>query len=187
MDQPVIPLDLYRMFFGKEDLWYLAEIAVRTSIVLTYTFALLRWVGHRAVGQLSLIEFLLVIALGAAVGDALFYPNTPLAHALLVITLVVLFDKTLDALSVRFPPFSDYLTGKPICVVRNGVAEETALEEANLPLSELHEQLRLKGVTNLGQVAMAYLETNGRISVVMTSKSKAMAGQAIVPPVENAR
>jgi uncharacterized membrane protein YcaP (DUF421 family) len=44
---------------------------------------LVRWVGGRGVAQLSLIEFLLVIAPGSAVGDALFYPEVPLLHAML--------------------------------------------------------------------------------------------------------
>ena len=73
---------------------------------------------------------LLVIALGSAVGDSMFYPDVPMIHALLVITVVVGFDKTLDSVASRSAKFSNYLTGKPACLVRNGVMEIEALEQA---------------------------------------------------------
>jgi uncharacterized membrane protein YcaP (DUF421 family) len=185
MDQPVVPLDLVRMFFGTQEPLFLVEIVVRTLVILAYTLLLLRWVGHRAVGQLSLIEFLLVIALGSAVGDSMFYPDVPIVHALLVITVVVVFDKTLDWIASRSATFSDYLTGKPSRLVRNGVVEIDALEEADMALSERHEQLRLAGVTNLGQVASAYLETNGRVSIFRRPRSETAPGLPILPPIED--
>jgi uncharacterized membrane protein YcaP (DUF421 family) len=184
MGEAAVPLELVRMFFGEEEPLFLVEIVVRTLTVLVYTLVLLRWIGHRAIGQLSLVEFLLVIGLGSAVGDAMFYPDTPLAHALLVITVVVVFDKVMDWLAARSSTFSDYLTGKPIALVENGIVDEDALCNANMAVSELHEELRLSGVTNLGEVARAYLETNGHLSVVRKAKGDTTAGLAIVPPIE---
>ena len=73
-----------RMFLGDEPPLFLIEILFRTLVIYAYTFILLRWLGSRTIGQLSTIEFLLVIALGSAVGDAMFYPDVPLVHALLV-------------------------------------------------------------------------------------------------------
>lgn len=64
---------------------------------------LLRWLGSRTIGQLSTIEFLLVIALGSAVGDAMFYPDVPLIHALLVVMVVVVANKLLDLPAARRP------------------------------------------------------------------------------------
>lgn len=184
MDQPAIPFDLARMLLGNHPPFYLAEVAFRTILVLTYTLALLRWVGHRAIGQLSLVEFLLVIALGSAVGDALFYPDTPLAPALLAITLVVFFDKSLDWLAAHSPGFATFLTGKPIALVNDGVADMGALKAANFAVCELHENLRMRDVTNMGQVEHAYLETNGQVTVVKRPEGAPAPGLAIVPPLE---
>ena len=88
MEQPVEPFDLMRMLVGGQPPLFFAEIVLRTLIVYAYTFGLVRWLGGRSVAQLSVIEFLLVIALGSAVGDAMFYPDVPLLHAMLVITPV---------------------------------------------------------------------------------------------------
>lgn len=75
MDEPVVAFDLGRMLLGDDPPLFLAEILVRTLIIYGWTLLLLRWVGGRSIAQLSIIEFLLVIALGSAVGDALFYPR----------------------------------------------------------------------------------------------------------------
>src|SRR5690606_22718215 len=98
MDQAITILDWKRMLLGDEPPLYLLEIFIRTLIIYAYTLGLLRWLGSRTIGQLSTVEFLLVIALGSAVGDAMFYPDVPLIHALLVVTIVVLANKGLDVL-----------------------------------------------------------------------------------------
>jgi uncharacterized membrane protein YcaP (DUF421 family) len=77
------------MLWGDEPPLFLLEIVFRTMVIYGYTMALMRWLGSRTIGQLSSIEFLLVIALGSAVGDAMFYPDVPLLHAIAVITVVV--------------------------------------------------------------------------------------------------
>ena len=89
MDQPVTPFDLQRMFLGEQPLLFYAEILVRTLIIYAYTLVMIRWIGGRGVAQLSMVEFVLVIALGSAVGDAMFYPDVPLLAAMLVIALWV--------------------------------------------------------------------------------------------------
>src|SRR5690349_11505750 len=93
----------------------------RTLIVYVYALLLLRWLGSRTIGQLSTIEFLLVIALGSAVGDAMFYPDVPLLHALLVVTIVVLANKGLDMLIARFKTAERVIDGMPEEAIRDGV------------------------------------------------------------------
>jgi uncharacterized membrane protein YcaP (DUF421 family) len=89
LEQAIQAFDWRRMLWGDEPPLFLLEIVFRTMVIYGYTMALMRWLGSRTIGQLSSIEFLLVIALGSAVGDAMFYPDVPLLHAIAVITVVV--------------------------------------------------------------------------------------------------
>lgn len=180
MENPVAAFDLQRMIFGDEPLLFLLEIAFRTTVIYVYTFILIRWIGSRSVAQLSLVEFLLVIALGSAVGDAMFYPEVPLIHAMLVITVVILLDKTLTYLVARQPAIEDILEGKTVQIIDDGTMNCEALKRQSMGHDELFEQLRLKDVTQLGEVRAAYLETNGSVSVFKQAKPR--PGLAIVPP-----
>jgi len=91
----VQPFDLTKMFLGDISWLFTLEIVFRTCVIYLYTVWLTRWISKRAIGQLSLVEFLLVIALGSAVGDPMFYPDVPILHGIIVITIVVLIDRGL--------------------------------------------------------------------------------------------
>ena len=182
MDEAIQALDWHRMFLGDEPPLFLLEIAVRSAIIYVYTLALLRWLGSRTIGQLSTIEFLLVIALGSAVGDAMFYPDVPLAHALLVITIVVVANKALDKTIAKSATAERVIDGVPVEVVRDGVVNSEFLDHSDLSQGELFQQLRQSGVMQLGEVARAYLETNGTLTVIRAKKIA--PGLPIVPPWE---
>lgn len=182
MEQSVQVFDWGRMLFGDEPPVFLLEIAFRTTVIYVYALLLLRWLGSRTIGQLSTIEFLLVIALGSAVGDAMFYADVPLLHAMLVITIVVLANKGLDIVIGRSPSAERLIDGIPAEAVRDGVVNARFLASSNLSESELFQLLRAHGVTQLGEVARAYLETNGTLSVFKAEKSK--PGLPITPPWE---
>lgn len=182
MEQSVQAFDWGRMLFGDEPPVFLLEIAFRTTVIYVYALLLLRWLGSRAIGQLSTVEFLLVIALGSAVGDAMFYADVPLLHAMLVITVVVLANKGLDIVIGRSPSAEQLIDGIPAEAVRDGVVNRKFLASSNLSQSELFQQLRGHGVTQLGEVARAYLETDGTLSVFKTENTR--PGLPITPPWE---
>ncbi|MGR3552412.1 DUF421 domain-containing protein, partial [Paracoccus sp. (in: a-proteobacteria)] len=120
MDQPVTPFDLQRMFLGEQPLLFYAEILVRTLIIYAYTLVMIRWIGGRGVAQLSMVEFVLVIALGSAVGDAMFYPDVPLLAAMLVITGVIGMNKVLDLLILRSDSAKHMIDGRAVALVHDG-------------------------------------------------------------------
>ncbi|WEJ33190.1 YetF domain-containing protein [Devosia sp. SD17-2] len=183
MEQAVSELDWQRMLIGDDSAIVFVEILIRTVIIYGYTLALLRWLGGRAIGQLSTVEFLLVIALGSAVGDAMFYPDVPLLHAMAVVTLVVLANKGLDMAMARNRAFERALDGAPKEAVRQGVILASFLKDKALTTNELAQQLRQRGIEHLGQVEHAYVETDG-VLTVFKSAPQARPGLPIVPPWE---
>jgi uncharacterized membrane protein YcaP (DUF421 family) len=182
LDDPVTAFDLQRMIFGTEPPWFLLEIVVRTLIIYGWALVLLRWLGSRTIGQLSTIEFLLVIALGSAVGDAMFYPDVPLLHALLVVTVVILLNKGLDILVARSKAAERVLDGTPEELIRDGVICKSFLASTSMGVSELFQELRERGIEHLGQVARAYVEPDGVLTVFRAKEER--PGLPIVPPFE---
>lgn len=181
MDQAV-PFDLERMIFGIHPALFYMEIAVRVVVIWLWTVVLLRWVGGRSISQMSVVEFLLVIALGSAVGDAMFYPDVPLLHAMLVILLVVLADKVIDIAFRKWTRAKRLVDGSPTEVMRDGHIRAAGLDKQGVGATEVKELLRLKGVRNLGQVELAFMEPSGSLSVFPYSTPR--PGLAIVPPQE---
>ncbi|WP_458790130.1 DUF421 domain-containing protein [Yoonia sp. MH D7] len=172
MSEPVIPFDLVRMFLGTEPALFYFEIIFRTCLVYAYALLLIRWVGGRGIAQMSTVEFLLVIALGSAVGDVMFYPEVPLFHAMLVITVIVVINKVLDTLIYRYSAVEKAIDGKTAEVIRDGVVNIDTLRHHKIGKSELFECLRKEGYVNLGEVRRAYLETSGRFSFFKAEDSR---------------
>lgn len=182
----IIPFDLTRMVFGTAPPLFYLEILTRILIIWVWTLALLRWIGGRSVAQLSLTEFLLVIALGSAVGDGLFYPDVPLFHAMAAILLVVLCDKALDFLMGRSRRAKRLLDGQPVAVLRDGRLICTALKAQSLNGDEVFERLRLEGIQNLAELRLAYLEPSGRYSLLRSDEAGLGLQIMPVPPVDGA-
>lgn len=182
MDQ-IVPFDLERMFVGTEPILFYLEIIVRTVIIYAYALLLLRWLGSRTVGQLSTVEFLLVIALGSAIGDPMLGPDVPLLQAMLVVTLVVGINKLLDLLIARFKSAERIIDGTPEKVVDDGVICPDFLKSTSMGTSQLFQQLRERGIDQLGQVVHAYIESDGNLTVFRRPDA-GRPGLSIVPPWE---
>lgn len=183
MEAAITAFDLKRMLIGDDPPLFMLEIVVRTLIIYAYTLLLLRWLGSRAIGQLSTVEFLLVIALGSAVGDAMFYPEVPLLHAMLVVTIVVFANKLLDIMIGRSGKAEQFLDGSPREAIRDGVIVPDFLRSSSLSRYELFQELREEGIEQLGEVRRAYIEKDGQVTV-FKHRGKARPGLRIVPPNE---
>jgi uncharacterized membrane protein YcaP (DUF421 family) len=67
-------------------------------------------------------------------------------------------------------------------VIRDGAVNLAGLAARNLAPGELYEMLRLKEVSNLGQIRRAYVEGGGAISILRFDV--AQPGLALIPPPE---
>lgn len=181
--ETIIPFDWVRLFLGEDPPLFYLEIVFRILVIWTWTMGLLRWIGGRSISQLSVVEFLLVIALGSAVGDAMFYPEVPLIHAMLVIALLVTLDKAVDCAIRRYRVAKRIIDGHPVAILRDGVILCDGLSVRQLGSLELMEMLRLRGVENLASLRAVYLEPSGQLSIFPAREST--PGLSIVPPREN--
>ncbi len=182
MPEPIVPFDLTRLFFGSAPWFFYAEILFRCVLIYGYTLVLLRWIGGRSISQLSMVEFLLVIALGSAVGDTMFYPQVPLLHALLAITVVIIIAKVIDVVTRRSERLNALVDGSPVEILRDGVIQVQALSDRGMSTAEIKSVLRIAGHQNLGEVRAAYVEPSGQVSVFPATKTR--AGLRIEPPSE---
>lgn len=170
------------MFIGDAPWLFLLEIAFRTLVMYGWLLLLLRIVGRRGLAQLSIVEFAIVIALGSAVGDAPFYPDVPLLHAMLVVAVVVGLQWSVAQLINRSEQVETFMEGRPTLVVEGGLVNLEGLKAVSLSTEELFERLRLAGVAQLGEVRFAFVEQGGNLSLFRFGADERRLGLPIVPP-----
>ena len=94
-------IDWGYMFFGDGDAIFLVEIVIRTVVLYAFALLMVRLMGKRGMAQLTPFEFVIIVALGSAVGDPMFYPDVPLTHGFVVIVTVVAAQRLLTYLTSR--------------------------------------------------------------------------------------
>ena len=166
---------------------FLLEVVVRTLVMFFVLIFTLRLTGKRGVKQLSIFETVLIIALGSAAGDPMFYEDVGLLPAILVFAVVISLYRTVTWLTGKSKRFEDFIEGKTECLVLDGQFAIHAFEKQDLAQDEFFAELRLKSVEHLGQIRYAFLETSGEVSVFFFDETEIKPGLPIIPPLFNAK
>jgi uncharacterized membrane protein YcaP (DUF421 family) len=149
----------------------LAEIAVRGTIMYLSLVIILRFLMKRRAGSLSITDLLVIVVIADAAQNAFSKEYRSITEGILLVVVIVLWDYLLDALSYRYPAVKRLLHSPPLLLVRDGQALTRNLQRESVTRDELMSQLRQQGVETLGQVAKAYLEDDGQISVIKKNTS----------------
>ena len=97
---PVTTFDVAQIFFGESEWVFLLEITFRVLVIYCFALVFLRAGGKKARKQMTPVEMLLIVALGSAVGDVMFYPTVALLYAALIIVTIVKIIVTRAALII---------------------------------------------------------------------------------------
>jgi uncharacterized membrane protein YcaP (DUF421 family) len=183
--------DWDRIFYSENiPISYLAEIGLRTVIMFLALVLVLKLISKRGVKQLSVFELAILIALGSATGDPMFYHYVPVSYGIVVLLVVIFLYKIITTLTAKSRKLELILEGKPVCLLTNGRIDYKNYKKVGLPYDKFFAELRLKNVAQLGQVKKVYLETSGEISVYMFEDEEVCLGLPIYPelienPIEN--
>lgn len=167
MDQHIQPFDWHRILLGEHGVGYIGEVALRCLLVFVLLLLVMRLMGKRGQANLSPMQQLLLIALGSAAGDTLFYPEVPITVAAVVLIGITGLTILLDIAAGHSRPVRAFVDSHPRVLVRDGCVDTVALGQERSTRDELYATLRLHGARSLSQVECAILEVTGEISVFL--------------------
>jgi uncharacterized membrane protein YcaP (DUF421 family) len=172
MSAEVIPLDWNRMFFGDQPPLFMLEIVVRTILIYGFTVLMLRAMGKRGKREMSAFEYVVIIALGSATGDSMFYPDVPIIYAWLVIVVIVVLNRLVSVLQFKHPLIHRYVEGEPTLLIHEGKLLAHNLFKERMSKDELFSMLREQGHVDTGSISLAYLELSGELGVILADDVK---------------
>jgi uncharacterized membrane protein YcaP (DUF421 family) len=144
----------------------LPEVVLRVAVVYLFLVVVLRISGKREVGQMSILELIVVLLISDAVQNSMVGDNTTVwAGPIAVLTLLGL-DYGLNLLTQRSRGIRKAIEGEPRLIVRDGRVLRKALREEKLSVDEVETAVREHGLARLEDVREAILETDGSISVI---------------------
>ena len=172
-----------RFLFNDLPATFLIEVAARALIMYVIILTALRSSGKRGVKQLSVYELVLIIGLGSAAGDPMFYEDVGIVPAITVFIVIIILYRTTTWLTGKSKRFGQLLEGKPVCVIVNGRFSIENFKKEDLAQDEFFSELRQQSVEHLGQVKTGLIEPTGEISLFYFEDKDVKPGLPLIPDV----
>lgn len=174
--------DWHRILFGAAPASFLLEVLLRTVIMYLILLFILRMMGKRMGGQLTISELAVMVTLGAIICVPMQIPDRGVLQGLFVILCALVFQRGYTWLGFSSGKWETILQGKESVLVKDGVIVVDELEKANISRQQLYGLLRSQEIYNLGEVERIYAEACGIFSVYKAEEPK--PGLSLFPPFD---
>ncbi len=147
-------------------------IIFRTFFLYVLILIILRIMGKKELGQLSVVDFVVSIMLAELAVIAIEKPDSSLIDNILPMIILMIIQMTLAFATLKSKKLRDLLDGKPTIIINKGKIDEEAMRKNRYNFDDLLFQLRVNDIKNITDVEFAILETTGELSVLKKEKKK---------------
>ena len=169
------------LMLGAENWNFLPEVMLRTLIMFIIVVVGIRLMGKRGVKQLSIFELVVIISLGSAAGDPMFYKDVGILPAFIVFIIIVGLYSLITYIIGKNKHFEKLMEGKPVRLIKNGAFSIKDFSKEAFGEDEFFAELRMQGVSQLGQIEEAFVESSGNISIFYYPDEDVKFGLPIMP------
>jgi uncharacterized membrane protein YcaP (DUF421 family) len=148
------------------------ELVLRGTLVYWLLFLIFRFLLRRDVGAVGIADILLLVIVADAAQNAMSGGYETFSEGAILVLTIVGWNWTLDVLSYRFSAIRRFTTPARLVLIKQGVVQRRNLRREYITLEELNEKLREQGIEKVAEVKAAFLEGDGRISVIRNSGSE---------------
>src|SRR5215207_6562539 len=144
----------------------LLEIILGGSIMYLALLELLRVILKRQTGTIGMTDLLLITLLADASQNAMAGEYKSIPDGIVLVGTLIFWNYALDWLSFKSEWFSRLIEPPPLPMIKNGRMLRRNMKLELIKEDELLMELREQGIDDLSKVKEAFIESDGRISVV---------------------
>ncbi|MER2106959.1 MAG: DUF421 domain-containing protein [Solibacillus sp.] len=141
-------------------------VLVRILTILPLLLFTTLFMGKRAIGEIPVFDFLIVIILGAVVGADIADPNIEHFPTVMAIIFIGIFQRVVAKWKISNRKIGKLLTLEPTVVIQNGQFIDKNLKKIRYSIDNILQMLREKNVFDINDVETAIIEGNGALSVL---------------------
>lgn len=156
-------IDWQSMFYLQTPL---LETFLRGSLMYLSVFFILRVVLKRESGAVALSDLLVIVLLADAAQNGLADDYHSISDGVLLVMTIVFWSYLLDWLGFRYSVIGKFIHPPALLLVRDGHLLRRNMRKEFITMDELMSSLREQGVNDIALVKRAYIEGDGKISVV---------------------
>ena len=140
-------------------------IIIRTFILYWFILVILRLMGKREVGELSIFDLVVFLLIAEVAAFSLDDPRRNFFHAIVPTIVLFLIQISVSYFSLKSKKFRDVMEGEPSILIRDGIIVEKEMRKQRYNLDDLLQQLREQQIGSIQSVSYAFLEPSGNLSV----------------------
>ncbi len=149
----------------------LINIIWKSLVAYFVVLIALKFMGKREVGQLSLLDFAIILIIADILVIGIESTDEPFYYYIAPIVLLSVVQKVFAYILMKFPKLRGIFDGKQSVIVYDGKLNIKEMKRQNYNVDDLLMQLRLQGISSLSEVRYVVLETNGKLSVFEYEKN----------------
>jgi uncharacterized membrane protein YcaP (DUF421 family) len=166
MDKSQIHLsDIHRILFGNAPAEFMIETFFRTVVIYVFLLIIVKWLGKRMAGQVTITELAISIMLGAIVAPPMETPERGVIQGIFILVMILFYHQWLALAGVKNPKVERILQGKLSIFVKDGIIQVDEIKRTGVSRAQLIAELRRKNIYNLGKVKRMYMEACGIFSI----------------------
>jgi uncharacterized membrane protein YcaP (DUF421 family) len=142
------------------------NLFVRTVFVYFVVFLMLRLMGKREIGKLSLFDLVISIMIAEIAVFVLEDTAKPIMEGIVPMATLVLIQILIAYITLKNEKLRRLFDGRPSVLIENGKLNREEMSKQRYNLDDLMHQLRQNKVMNVADVEFAILESSGKLSVV---------------------
>ena len=151
------------------------ELMGRGAFLFILFMVLFRLMPRRTGGELAPMDLVFLLLITEAASNSM-GDYSSLADGTVIILTMLALNYVTNRLSFALPWFERMMEHKPLQIIRDGQTIPRNLKREMLTADELMGSLRLNGVDDIAQVRSAWVEGDGRLSVVKKEKDSGGEG-----------
>jgi uncharacterized membrane protein YcaP (DUF421 family) len=176
--------DIKRILLGNAPWEFLAEVVLRSIFIYLFLLIVVRLLGKRMSGQLTITEVAVMLVLGAIVSVPMQDPQRGILQGVLLLSLILIFQRGLTWLTYKSKKLEQFVQGSSSMLIKDGTILIKNKKEDNISDEQLFAILREKGIFNLGKVKRLYQEGCGEFSIY--TNDQPAEGLSILPKADKA-
>lgn len=148
----------------------LLELFVRGTILYLLMFALLRLVVRRQLGGIGISDILLIVLIAEVIGNGISDNFQSIGESAILVATILFWSTLIEWLASRYPRFERLVRDPKLKLIDNGRMLRRNMSYEFVSVDELIAELRQNGLEDCHDVKAAYMEANGRISIIKSDR-----------------
>ena len=147
------------------------KIGIYTIIMYFYLIFIIRVMGKREVGSLSIFDLAVYFTISDLITACIIDKTIPIYYGIISVAILCFLQKVIAYVTLKNKKVREFIDGKKSIIINNGEIDFEEMKRQKYTFDDLYSQIREKGIDSISLIRWAILENSGKLSVITYKES----------------